>query len=384
MADVHLGARHHDLGSVAATLRERQSAAFSRAIDAAIEQCVGLVLIVGDLFDSNTQPRRSVERAAGELARLGASGIRCAIIPGTHDCYDDGSIYRVFDIPALAGHAAGSEMLRVLTPEQPLAIYPDLDLVLFGRVFPTKRAPESPFARFSTESGPSVTWRVGMVHGSLRVEGRVEQDEVLFTEEEVGASGLDYLALGHWHSFRQGRANGAVWVYPGAPEAIAVDQDGSSQVAMVDLAIVDGRKRITVEPHRVGRTRFRKLDLDASGVGSQDEIVRRLRGAADPDLVLDVRLVGVAAQELEVHDDEVERQLADAFLKVRFRNVAVPAPAGGPTPPADTIAGAFIRDLEGRIGSAEAAGEEELARDAREALRLGRQLLEDAHRVTLA
>ena len=66
MADVHLGARHHDLGAQASAQRERQFAAFKRAVDIALAEKVDLVLICGDLFDSNSQPRRSVERAGAE------------------------------------------------------------------------------------------------------------------------------------------------------------------------------------------------------------------------------------------------------------------------------------------------------------------------------
>ena len=66
-ADVHLGARHDDLGEQAAAQRERQFAAFKAAIDLAIAEKVDLFLIAGDLFDSNVQPRRSVERVAAEL-----------------------------------------------------------------------------------------------------------------------------------------------------------------------------------------------------------------------------------------------------------------------------------------------------------------------------
>jgi DNA repair exonuclease SbcCD nuclease subunit len=212
----------------------------------------------------------------------------------------------------------------------------------------------------------------------------VEQDDVLFTEEEIRASGLDYLALGHWHSFRQGTAGGTVWAYAGAPEPVAVDQDGAGRVLLVDLEVIDGRKLVTVRPQVVGRTRFRKLDLDAGEVRSQDELVRRLGDLADPDLVLDVRLVGLAPPDLEVHVDEIERQLAAAFLKVRVRDVATPAIPDGPIPPADTVAGAFIRDMEARIAAAEAAGAVEVALEAREGLRLGRQLLDDAQRITLA
>ena len=69
-ADVHLGARHADLGDAAAAQRERQFAAFSASVDLALAEKVDLFLVAGDLFDSNTQPRRSVERVAAELARL--------------------------------------------------------------------------------------------------------------------------------------------------------------------------------------------------------------------------------------------------------------------------------------------------------------------------
>ena len=67
---------------------------------------VDAVLICGDLFDSNSQPRRSVERAAAELGRLVERQIPVVIIPGTHDCYEAGSIYRVFDLAELAGAPA--------------------------------------------------------------------------------------------------------------------------------------------------------------------------------------------------------------------------------------------------------------------------------------
>ena len=105
-ADVHLGARHDDLGEQAAAQRERQFAAFKATIDLALTEKVDLFLIAGDLFDSNVQPRRSVERVAAELKRLAEARIRTVIIPGTHDCYDRASIYRAYDLAALAGRTA--------------------------------------------------------------------------------------------------------------------------------------------------------------------------------------------------------------------------------------------------------------------------------------
>jgi hypothetical protein len=61
----------------------------------------------------------------------------------------------------------------------------------------------------------------------------------------------------------------------------------------------------------------------------------------------------------------------------------VPPPLEGALPPADTIAGAFLRDLEGKIAAADAGGDNARAGELRESLRLGRLLLEDPVRVTI-
>src|SRR6185436_6660626 len=126
-ADVHLGARHADLGDAATAQRERQFAAFKAAIDLALAERVDLVLIVGDLFDSNTQPRRSVERVAAELERLAKSRIRTVITPGTHDCYDRSSIYRAYDLKTLAGSTPDDDLVTIVTPDASTLHLPALD-----------------------------------------------------------------------------------------------------------------------------------------------------------------------------------------------------------------------------------------------------------------
>ena len=152
-ADVHLGARHADLGEQAAAQRERQFAAFRATIDLAIEEKIDLFLIAGDLFDSNTQPRRSVERVAAELHRLVEARIRTVMIPGTHDVYDRASIYRTHDLPALAG-AIGTDLVTLLTPEVPTVRLETLDVSVHAHVFATKRAPHSPLDGFDVSGDP--------------------------------------------------------------------------------------------------------------------------------------------------------------------------------------------------------------------------------------
>ena len=384
-ADVHLGARHADLGEQAAAQRERQLAAFVATVDLALAERVDVVLIAGDLFDSNTQPRRSVERVAAELRRLADARIRTVIIPGTHDVYDRSSIYRVHDLKAMAGSTEDDDLVTVLTPDRGEIHLRTCDVIVHGLVFATKRAPHSPLRDLRVEGGGGATWHVGMVHGALAIPGRTDGDEVVVTREEIAETGLDYLALGHWHSAQQGKAGATTYAYSGAPEPVAVSQDGAGKVLLVTLDEVGGARSVAIEERPVGRTRFDKLEIDAAQVGDQPALIKRIVAMADPDLVLDVRLTGVRPDELDVATDEVEDAVRSGFLKVRVRDASLPALTDGALPSPDTIPGAFIRNVEGRIAALEAdpsPSSLDEASELRDVLRLGRLLLA-GHEVTL-
>ena len=382
-ADVHLGARHDDLGEQAVAQRERQFAAFKATIDLALAEKVDLVLVAGDLFDSNVQPRRSVERVAAELKRLADARIRSVIIPGTHDVYDRASIYRAYDLAELAGVGPDDEMITVLDPEHPWIHLRAIDALVHGRVFATKRAPHSPLQGLPAEGAPTnVTWQIGLVHGSIAIPGRTDRDEVVITAEEIAASGLDYLALGHWHSTQTGKTGTVTYAYSGAPEAVALDQDRAGKVLLVELDEQAGSRTITVDERQVGRTRFEKVEIDAATVAAQPALISLLAARADADLVLDVRLIGVRRDDLDLDLEEIEMALTPSFLKVRVRDASVPALTEGPLPSEDTIVGAFIRDLEARIIELDASGAVSEAAEQRDALRLGRLLLA-GHEVSL-
>ena len=378
-ADVHLGARHADLGEAAAAQRERQFAAFKAAVDLAIDEKVDLFLVAGDLFDSNVQPKRSVERVAAELARLAQARIRSVLVPGTHDVYDRSSVYRAYDMAALAGTRPAEEMVTVLTPDHPWIHLGAVDAVIHGPCFPTKRAPMSPLRDLAAVETPAATWRIGLLHASVAIPGKTDNDEVVVTVEEIAASGLDYLALGHWHSAQVAKTKGVTYAYAGAPEPVAVDQDKAGKVLLVTLDVDQGGQHtVEVDQRVVGRTTFERREIDAATIESQPALISGLTQGANRDLVLDVRVMGVRPDGLDLEPGEVEQALRASFLRVRVRDVSHPALTEGLLPPAETIAGAFIRNVEGRIADLEASGDDPARREAdelRDVLRLGRLLL---------
>jgi DNA repair exonuclease SbcCD nuclease subunit len=377
-ADVHLGARHADLGDAASAQRERQFAAFKASVDLAIAEKVDLFLVAGDLFDSNVQPRRSVERVAAELGRLAEARIRSVLAPGTHDVYDRSSVYRAYDLAAMAGTRPQDELVTVLTPDHPWIHLQALDAVVHGPCFPTKRAPYSPLRDLAALEVPAATWKIGVLHAALAIPGRTDHDEVVVTVEEIAATGLDYLALGHWHSAQVAKTKGVTYAYAGAPEPVAVDQDRAGKVLLVTLDERDGVHSVKVEERTVGHTTFERRELDAATVESQPALIAKLQAQANPDLVLDIKLFGVRPDSLDLEPLEVEDALKGSFLRVRVRDVSQAALTEGALPPAETIAGAFIRNVEGRIADLEASGDTLAVREAeelRDVLRLGRLLL---------
>lgn len=383
LADVHLGARHPDLGPAASRMRERQAAAFQRAIDAGIEARVDVALVCGDLFDTNAQSRRVVELAALELRRLTERSIRVVLIPGTHDTWEGGSIYRVFDLRLMAGLSEGSDLLTVLTPDHPEVAFRDLDLIVHGRVPSTRRATRSPLADFTVLADDRARWRVGMVHGAMVAGADDGQEDVRFTNEEIAASGLDYLAIGHGHSWQTGRAGGTTWASPGAVEALGAADEAPGRVAIIELTERSGRKSVAVREAVVGRTRFSSVTLEVADIASPEALVARLRTLADPDVVLDVVLRGTSDGWLDADQTTLAADLADAFLAVRLQDESrVAAPAATDAAPG-TFERTFHDALLEHAVTAERAGDVAAVHDASAAYQLGRRLLDDPRQVGL-
>lgn len=346
-SDVHLGARHPLLGERANDQRRRQFEAFERTVELAATTPVDLFIIAGDLFDSSVQPRASMERVGAALATLAHAGIPTILVPGGADAPGRGSIYHAYDLARLSsGSTAG--VVEVLTPESPDAAIPALSVRVTSR-FPASDLPDD-------------GWRIAIVHRPTRPR-----------DDEIAASGVDYLAIGGPHLAETGRAATVTWGISGPPELVDVSEGATGDVLLVTLD--EEATRPTIERLAVGRTRVERMAVDLAGLADQVELVRDLAALADEDLILDVQLVGDWPDELDVDPEDAEADLADRFFHIRVRNLGRPTLSSGPLPASETIAGAFLRDLEGRIAETEAAGEADAGGDLREALRTGRRLL---------
>ena len=93
-ADIHLGRKFPGLGEKGVSQREQVRSTFKNIVILAVDEKVDLVLIAGDLFDSNQQPQRNIDLVTEQLKLLEKNNIPVCLIPGTHDRFDSSSIYR--------------------------------------------------------------------------------------------------------------------------------------------------------------------------------------------------------------------------------------------------------------------------------------------------
>jgi DNA repair exonuclease SbcCD nuclease subunit len=166
------------------------------------------VLLAGDTFDSHRVPQNLIEQAAAVIA---AAVLPVVILPGNHDPAIATAIYR-------DGALAAVKNLHVIGVTHDDAIaFPDLALEVWGR--PHRDYDDMiPFEAVRTRQ---TRWLIAMAHGHYEPNPNRSigpRPSWLIGDDEIAATGADYVALGHWNrAVRVG--NGVVPAYySGSPE----------------------------------------------------------------------------------------------------------------------------------------------------------------------
>lgn len=167
-----------------------------------------VVLLAGDTFDSHRVPQDLIARAASVIAD---SRLPVVVLPGNHDPAIATAVYRS---PALA--AVKNLHVLGVTHDEAVA-FPNLSLEIWGR----PHRDYDDMIPLSTPRSRTTRWLVAMAHGHYepkpdRATG--PRPSWLIGDDEIAATGADYVALGHWNrAVRVG--NGAVPAYySGSPE----------------------------------------------------------------------------------------------------------------------------------------------------------------------
>jgi DNA repair exonuclease SbcCD nuclease subunit len=302
-ADWQIGMKADFVGKAAQIVRDERLAAGKRLVDAANGEGAEFILVAGDLFEDNAVDRTLIQRIVDILTRF--NGL-VYLIPGNHDPLVPGSVW---DHPAWRS----AENLIVLTELKPVEISGG---ILFPCPILDKYSRKDPTAWIKEKPGGAI--RLGMAHGN--VEGLPQKDtDHPISRDAAQRAGLDYLAMGHWHSTATyPDSKGSVrMAYSGTPETARFGERDSGHALVVE--IVDPGTTPDVRPIQTGRLKWQILESEIGAPGDLKKLRQDLEGIDSPEaLLLDLRLKGVLYSEEKEDLLHLEDLIAWRFLYGRM------------------------------------------------------------------
>ncbi len=246
-ADFHLDSHFQGLSAAKAALRrEEQRELLSALAGLAAEESADLMLLSGDLLDSENTYYETGEELIRSL-----SNVPCPVFiaPGNHDCLTPRSLWPKLKLPENV-HVFEENAIRFVS-------VPSADARVYGAAF-TDRSSPALLRSFHAERKPGI-YNLLCMHGEVGNPGSPYNP---VSSEDLAASGMDYAALGHTHQSSGLLRSGKTWyAWPGCPEGRGFDECGEKTVNVVELDHEECRLR-TVS---IARRRYESLQLDITG-----------------------------------------------------------------------------------------------------------------------
>ena len=288
-ADWQLGARFKQFGERAVELREARFTTLRRALEIARDRKVDAFVIAGDLFEDNEVDDAVVKKAVSLFSDFGS--FPTFILPGNHDPFiGPGSVWnrasfqnapktvRVFRNAEFA-ELEGGFILASPLMQKKSTVDPSLKLVELATQLPEDKI------------------KVGVTHGSPDIPSLREDNDFPIARNAATRAQLDFLCIGHWHSWLL-EDNGRM-LMPGTPEPDAFDRRDCGAVALVE--IVGRGSQPTIEKISVATMCWQSFDfnfLEADAARQNLQTTLAALSGRKNQSVARVRVRGTAAREV--------------------------------------------------------------------------------------
>jgi DNA repair exonuclease SbcCD nuclease subunit len=280
--------------------RERRAElllSFRALCDRAVSEGAEAVIIAGDLFDTQSPSLSVIDRVLSIIARH--PRLKFYYLPGNHERF-----------AILQSGLSLPENLYVFSENW---TYFELDGV---RIAGRSESCEDMFATLSIDKSRK---NIAVLHGTLCEKSR----EGGFIGEGEVPSGLDYLALGHYHSFSEKRLNeNTVAVYSGTLEGRGFDECGECGYVILDIS--ENTKNIRFVPF--SKRRLFDVFVDVSRANNQFDIeglvALSLSEARECDLVR-VNLNGYRNAGVSIDVGALRYVFSDKFYYFEIRDVSI-------------------------------------------------------------
>lgn len=278
-ADWQIGMKAAHAGKAGDRVRSARLDTIRRIQRLAREQNADFVLVAGDTFEDHGVSKRLVGQI-GDL--LGGFDCPVYVIPGNHDPWIPGGVWD-------RAQELWSRRIQVLVERSPVPVPGG---VLYPCPLTERWSEEDPTAWIPSE--PVGEIRVGLAHGSLKSPLWEGQQNHPIAADAAQRSGLDYLALGDWHSVKEipGPAGIVRMAYSGTPEPTNFGEADSGYVLVVDIEAHGAPPRL--ERHKVGELSWWNLEAEIREPGDLKRLVKSIQDRRDAGATLvKIKLSGI-------------------------------------------------------------------------------------------
>ena len=356
-ADLHLDSPFEGLSAGKAAMRRgEQRELLRRLADLVRQENADLVLLSGDLLDSDN----SYFETGEELIRwLGAMGVPVFLAPGNHDRYTPQSPWARLKLP---------DNVHIFTePTVTAVLLPELEVCVYGAGFTEKHV--GPLLRgFAAERREGVR-NLLCLHGEV---GARDSKYDPITEEELAASGIDYAALGHIHRASGLKKAGDTWyAWPGCPEGRGFDETGEKTVNLVTLSDAG----CALETRCIAQRRYEVLKVDITGA----DPLLAIHTSLPDETVRDIYRIVLTGETDESPDlGRLQSALGELFFELQLRDETRVRRSLWEKAGDDTLRGLFLKKLRALY---DAAPDEHERRRIEQAARWGLAALDNREEV---
>lgn len=304
-ADLHIGALESFLGERSAGRRIETLLTFENIVKTAAENKVSIVLIAGDLFDSNNIERSLSQKVLEAVSA--AKDIKFVYAAGNHDPLNSESPFKKSVLPS---------NLYILPCENSFFKFDDIGVKVYGCSF--AEVYKHNCGSLCAEDDGYIN--LACLHADMS-GGSTNYNPI--DERFIGNSKMDYIALGHIHKRTDiQKSENTFYAYCGCPEGQGFDESGEKGVYIGEVS----KGKADLEFMSVCKRMHICENIDISAAESETDAVRTVLAVLKEkyknyaDNLYKISLCGNIKEGLNLDLKEIAQRLSAEVYFIKLKD----------------------------------------------------------------
>ena len=348
-ADLHIGANENFLEQRAAARRAETLLTFERIMDTAKDNDVKLVLIAGDLLNSNKIEHSFIESICDKMRNT--KEVQVVFSAGNHDPLNAESPFLKLRLP---------DNFHILKAKDDCIEFKELSVRVYGRSF--AEVYEKGCERFSITPKNDDFINLMCIHGDL--SSNTDSDYNAITDGFISNSGMDYIALGHIHKRTDiGKLGDTNFSYCGCPEGQGFDEAGAKGIYMGTVS----KQSVNLEFVPLCRRMHLIENVDISSLSTSAEISEKIlsyisakHGDTASENLYKINLCGEISEDCEINIPEILSRVSEKVYFAKIKDKTAALVNIDLLKNENSLRGIFVKNMLNRIENAQGEDKEKL------------------------